>query len=129
MGSFVFGIFPLAYRLAAAKRVDAGMMSEEEFRLQLMELNVRLNSEAQRRNVLAQQAYSQRLQSMGVVLQGLGVWQQSLTPPTAVADGPLAGVVPFCCGSSRVGPRSSEALSSLSTRNPQCPNTIPINAL
>lgn len=79
----------LAYGLAAARRVDAGMMSEEEFRLQLTELTVRLNSEAQRRNLMAQQAYSQRLQSMGLFLQGLGVWQQSLTPPTAAPRGPI----------------------------------------
>jgi hypothetical protein len=76
----LFDLF-LAYRLALARRLDEETMTEEEARLKASELLTRIRTEEQQRNLMAQQAESQRLQSMGLFLQGLGVWQQSLTPP------------------------------------------------
>lgn len=79
----------LAYRMAQAKRIDEGTLSEEDAQLQLAELGSRVNTEVQRRNVMAQQAHSQRLQSIGALLQGLAAWEQSQSPPALAAPRPI----------------------------------------
>lgn len=79
----------LAYRMALAKRIDEGALSEEDTQLQLAELASRVNTEVQRRNVMAQQAHSQRLQSIGALLQGLAAWEQSQSPPALAAPRPI----------------------------------------
>lgn len=79
----------LAFRMALAKRIDEGTLLEEDAQLQLTELTARINTEVQRRNVLSQQAYSQRLQSIGALLQGLAAWEQSQNPPVLDAPRPI----------------------------------------
>lgn len=79
----------LAYRLAAAQRVDDGLLSVEEANLLILEVQARLVTEDDRRFAVRQQAEAQRLQAYGAFLQGLGVWQQSLqnlypTPQTPI---------------------------------------------
>ena len=76
-----------AYRLAAAQRMDEGTITEADANLQFAELYTRLRNEEQRRGLLAQQAYSQRLQGYGAMLQGLAAWNQSVTPPASI--GPI----------------------------------------
>jgi hypothetical protein len=70
----------LAYRMALAQRVDDGKLSGAEASLQVAELLTRLGREEQRRNLVAQEAYSQQLQNYGVLLQGLATWNQPLQP-------------------------------------------------
>ena len=76
----------LAYRMAAAQRVDAGALTESEANLLLTELRSRLVSEEQRRNLMSQQAYNQQLHSYGMMLQGLAAWNQAMTPPLPVGQ-------------------------------------------
>jgi hypothetical protein len=71
----------LAYRTALAQRVDTGLLSEAEANLQYAELRTRIVSEEQRRNIAAQQAYSQQLQNYNALLQGLAAWHQATQPP------------------------------------------------
>lgn len=56
----------LAYRTALAKRIDEKVLSEEEAKLQLAELKIRINGEIRRRNAAA----SQRLLD-ALILQSL----------------------------------------------------------
>jgi 23S rRNA A2030 N6-methylase RlmJ len=70
----------LAHRMALARRIDNGELSEEDTQLQLAELRTRLNSEAQQRDAITSQTRSQQLQSYGVYMQGLQSWSQSWQP-------------------------------------------------
>ena len=70
----------LASRLALSQRVDGGQLTEAEANLLLAELGIRLNSEIRYRNLAAYQAESARLAATGALLQGIGVWGQSLQP-------------------------------------------------
>ncbi len=65
----------LAYKVALARRMDDGLLSEDDAKLLLAELGTRINSEEQQRAALSAQARSQALQSYGVLLQGLGAIQ------------------------------------------------------
>lgn len=88
----------LAYRLAIARRIDEGSMSEEKAELKMAELTGRLSNEKRRRRYLEEQAYNQRLESMGAYLEGLGVWlegraalkeSQKPPPPQVIGGGTI----------------------------------------
>jgi hypothetical protein len=89
-----------AYRMALAIRVDAGQISEEDVDVQMAELGARINSEIRRREAMAVQAQGQWLQGYGAMLQGLGVWNQSFTPPPQPA--PLMRMPVTCYGFGRM---------------------------
>lgn len=69
-----------SYRMALAEQVDAGNTTVPQAQLQMDELRVRLNSEVEARNLARKQARSARLASYGVLLQGLGTYNNSLRP-------------------------------------------------
>ncbi len=76
-----------ASRLVGAEKVDKGELTEAEFQLQLAELQTRIVSEEQRRNLAAANARSQAQSARaadtaatGVLLQGL----KALRPPPTV---------------------------------------------
>ena len=72
-----------AYRSALARRIDSGELTHENAQIEFGELTIRLRTEVRQRNAMAamaEQARSARMQSTGALLQGLGVWNESLKP-------------------------------------------------
>ena len=76
----------LAYNLALSRRIDGRKISEEVGERQFAELMTRITNEIQRRGLVKMQMRAEWLQSYGVLLQGLGIWQRSLNPPALIGD-------------------------------------------
>ena len=58
-----------AYRLAWARRINSGEMTEEDFELQKAELNVRINSEEFLRDNVERQSAAQEAAAMNALLR------------------------------------------------------------
>ncbi|MBI4607922.1 MAG: hypothetical protein HY726_02795 [Candidatus Rokubacteria bacterium] len=71
----------LAYRLAVARRVDAGSLSEQHGQRRVAELTARINAEVRERTATASRANSERPRSYEELLQRLGVWSAATDPP------------------------------------------------
>lgn len=67
----------IAYRMAVAHRLDKGELSEAEANLQLAELQTRLGSEQQRRDMAAYQTQLQAKQTATQQWQAWNQWQQN----------------------------------------------------
>ena len=77
----------LAYRLAGAKRVDAGLISSEELGLQIEQLWRRLINKDQKKNTLARPPYN--FERMWIFLMDIGVWKLSAPDPAEPPGGPI----------------------------------------
>jgi hypothetical protein len=82
-----------AARLVGAEKVDAGKLSEGEYKLQLAELQSRLTAEDQRRNLaiantqIAQaQVQVADAQSKAAMLQGLSAFRMATNPPSSTIN-------------------------------------------
>jgi len=67
----------LAYKIAVAKQIDTGELSEEQVNVQLAEVMTRITSEAQRRAALTSQTRSQQQQAEAAQAQARAAQEQA----------------------------------------------------
>jgi len=103
-----------AYRLAIAERIDKHALSEAEANLMLAQLISRVNTERLQRDIAAEQQRRRTAQTYEALLQGLGMWRGSASPPVqnnavvpsqqAPGQGQSAPKTPITCYQNGNGP-------------------------
>ena len=70
----------LSYRLALAKKIDDGEVTQEEAELEFAQLRTQITAEEMRRNAMLQAAHAQRMAGISAVMQSMNAWQTSTMP-------------------------------------------------